>query len=147
MGTFAKKYGTKKQYAMASVKHTVLLWNFLVQYQYSLLVMSQHKILKCIVKTAVKLYTLKRFMILWFTDLVFIVTRLSECFIQFCLCMCQGSDISCVCIVFTWCDMQVLDYPHSLSLQAVSPQWLAACYVLFFAEANKAAVANKWQAL
>jgi hypothetical protein len=44
--------------------------------------------------------------------------------------------------------MQVLIYPHGLSLQAVSPKLLAAaCCVLFVAEANKAAVTKKLQAL
>lgn len=81
---------------------------------------------------------------------VFIVLlgRVYVSFSLFCLCVCQESDIYSVCILFTWCDLQVLDYPRSLSLQAMSPQWLAAaCCVLFVAEANKAAVAKKWQAL
>jgi len=79
--------------------------------------------LKYIFKTTVKLYKLKSFLILWFTDLFLLLLGwVCVSFSLFCLCMCQGSVISSVCIDFTWCDMQVLDYPHSLSLQAVSPQ-------------------------
>lgn len=76
-------------------------------------------------------------------------------FSLFCLYVCQGSDISSVCIVFTCCDMQVLDYPHSLSLQAMISSFML-CFVCCYSSCilcfvccwtNKAAVAKKWQAL
>jgi len=51
--------------------------------------MSQHKMLRYVFKNAVKLYTLKRFLILWFTDLIFIVLLGWVCVIsQFVLFMC-----------------------------------------------------------